>query len=193
MEVYTSFQAFSARNAHQPERSRRRVMTKPLDSMAAATSSARVSIIPEKRGEILEASVIGDADAGDDGYVTVSEMLSDPVVKSPTCPLCKRLMRSEGRILHTKGQKYTAPFKCPMDGEMLLTLKLHRNFNDTWRAKRTVQPMTDDLRAQYELGLERNTTRRKADTKRRPRRGRKPRATESAQTATAGNTADITN
>lgn len=146
----------------------------------------------EKRGEILEASVIGDADAGDDGYVTVSEMLSDPVVKSPVCPMCKRLMRSEGRILHTKGQKYTAPFKCPMDGEMLLTLKLHRNFNETWRAKRTIQPLTDELRAQYESGLERNTTRRKADTKRRPRRGKKPRTAEradNAQTATAGNTA----
>ena len=135
--------------------------------------------------------MIGDADAGDDGYVTVSEMLSDPIVKSPVCPICKRLMKSEGRILHTKGQKYTAPFKCPIDGEMLLTLKLHRNFNDTWRAKRTVQPFTEELRAQYELGLERNTTRRKADTKRRPRRGKKPRTAEKNESATssAGTTA----
>ena len=32
------------------------------------------------RGEHLESSVIGDADAGDDGYVTINEMLEDEVV-----------------------------------------------------------------------------------------------------------------
>jgi hypothetical protein len=32
------------------------------------------------RGEFLESSVIGDADAGDDGYVTIGEMLDDEVV-----------------------------------------------------------------------------------------------------------------
>ena len=128
----------------------------------------------EKRGEILEASVIGDADAGDDGYVTVSEMLSDPVVKSPVCPMCKRLMRAEGRILHTKGQKYTAPFKCPMDGEMLLTLKLHRNFNDTWRAKRTINHATEEEIADDRHRLEEANVKRKPRSRRpgkkRPRR-----------------------
>ena len=128
----------------------------------------------DKRGEILESGVIGDADAGDDGYVTVTEMLSDDTVASPVCPICKRKMKQMGKMLHSKGQKYSAPFLCESDGEMLETLRLHRNFNDTWRAKRTIQPYTEELRAQYELGLERNSNRRKSD-KKRPRPRRRPR------------------
>jgi inhibitor of KinA sporulation pathway (predicted exonuclease) len=44
------------------------------------------------RGEFLLDTVIGDADAGDDGYVTISEMLDDPIVKNPVCPICKKEM-----------------------------------------------------------------------------------------------------
>lgn len=125
----------------------------------------------ERQGEFLESSVIGDADAGDDGYVTVKEMLDDGIVKSPVCPICKLPLVSEGKLLHTKGQKYTAPFSCKKDGEMFLVLRLHRNFNDTWRAKRTIQPATDELREKYKEGLARTPNRRKTDKKRsRPRR-----------------------
>ena len=42
------------------------------------------------KGEYLYSTVIGDADAGDDGYVTIGEMLSDDVVCSPDCPICKK-------------------------------------------------------------------------------------------------------
>ena len=134
----------------------------------------------EKRGEILEASVIGDADAGDDGYVTVSEMLSDPVVKSPVCPMCKRLMKAEGRILHTKGQKYTAPFKCPNDGDLLLTLKLHRNFNDTWRAKRTIDIADEEKIASFKESLAKSNARKRSA--KRTRGGRARRVAKDKQT-----------
>ena len=125
----------------------------------------------EQRGDILDNRVIGDADAGDDGYVTISEMLDDEVVKTPKCPICSSVMSQDGKMLHSKGQRYSAPYSCPKDGKMLLVLKLHRNFNETWRAKRTIQPLTEELMKAYEIGLERGQNRRKSDKKRsRPRR-----------------------
>lgn len=112
------------------------------------------------RGEHLESSVIGDADAGDDGYVTIGELLEDDAVASPICPLCKAKLESAGKPLHSKGQKYTFVYTCKKDGDMILTLKLHRNFNDTWRAKRTLDKATDEKIKAYKLGLEKSNIRR---------------------------------
>lgn len=118
-----------------------------------------------ERGEHLEASVIGDADAGEDGYVTIGEMLEDEIVASPTCPLCKAKLESLGKPLHSKGQKYTFIYNCKKHGDMILTLKLHRNFNDTWRAKRTLDKATDEKLEAYRLGLEKSNIRHKASKK----------------------------
>ena len=123
------------------------------------------------RTEHLEESVIGDADAGDDGYVTIPEMLEDEIVSSPVCPICKSKLASKGKPLHSKGQKYTFVFSCDNDGDMILTLKLHRNFNDTWRAKRTIDKATDEKLEAYRAGLEKSNIRRK--TNRKPSRARK--------------------
>ena len=115
----------------------------------------------EAQGEFLESSVIGDADAGDDGYVTIGELLGDDIVKKPLCPICHSEMTSMSRPLHSKGQRYTFHYKCKRDGDMLLVLKLHRNFNETWRAKRTVAKATDEQLAEFSRGLERTQTRKK--------------------------------
>ena len=45
--------------------------------------------------QYLEESVIGDADGGDDGYVTINEMMED--VKNPICPLCKKRSKRDSR------------------------------------------------------------------------------------------------
>ncbi len=120
------------------------------------------------RGEFLESSVIGDADAGDDGYVTIGEMLDDEIVKSPKCPICQTVMQSKDRVLHSKGQKYTMHFTCPKDGDMLLVLRLRRNFNETWRAKRTIAIATEESLEEFRHGIERTAVKRKM-------RQRKPR------------------
>ena len=106
--------------------------------------------------------MIGDADAGDDGYVTIGELLDDEIVKNPKCPLCHSLMTSKSKPLHSKGQRYTFHYSCKRDGDMLLVLKLHRNFHDTWRAKRTVSRATDEQLAEFKRGLERTAIRKKA-------------------------------
>ncbi|MBQ8372599.1 MAG: exonuclease domain-containing protein [Clostridia bacterium] len=122
----------------------------------------------EGNGEFLESSVIGDADAGDDGYVTIGEMLDDDIVKAPVCPLCGASLERKDKALHSKGQRYTFHFGCPKDGDMLLVLKLHRNFNETWRAKRTLSLATEEQLAEFKRGIERTVVRRKV-------RQRKPR------------------
>ena len=120
------------------------------------------------KGEFLEASVIGDADAGDDGYVTIGEMLDDEIVKEPKCPLCHAVMQAQDRVLHSKGQKYTFHYNCKKHGDMLLVLRLRRNFNETWRAKRTIAYATEESLEEFRRGIERTAVKRKM-------RQRKPR------------------
>ena len=119
------------------------------------------------RGEFLEDYVIGDADAGGDGYVTISEMMEDEVVKFPICPLCKKPMQEEDKLLHSKGQRYTRHFVCKKHGDMLLSLKLHRNFNETWRARRTIRFADENALNEYREGLEKANIRRKTSQRRR--------------------------
>lgn len=127
--------------------------------------------------EFLENSVIGDADAGDDGYVTIGELLDDDIVKCPKCPICHGELQSRSKPLHSKGQRYTIHFNCKKDGDMLLVLKLHRNFNDTWRAKRTLALATEEQLAELKRGLDRAGTRKKA-RRRRPSGPRRPHSTK---------------
>ena len=121
-----------------------------------------VKTYSKNNGEFLSESVIGDADAGDDGYVTIGELLDDEIVKNPLCPICNSPLESIGQTLHSKGQKYTLPYKCKNDGNMLLTLRLHRNFNDTWRAKRIIRLTDEKELLEYRESLERASVRRKA-------------------------------
>lgn len=131
----------------------------------------------------LETTVIGDADAGEDGYVTISEMLDDEAVTAPLCPICKSVMTRKDKPLHTKGQKYTYLYNCRRDGDMFLTLKLHRNFNDTWRAKRTLTKASEEKLQMYRLGVERAANEKKSAVKRRRRPSKKRTAQKKEETA----------
>ena len=125
-------------------------------------------------GDCLEEYVIGDADAGGDGYVAISELLDDEVVKSPVCPLCKAALTEEDKLLHSKGQRYTFHYKCKKHGDMLLILRLHRNFNETWRAKRTLKLADEAALAEYRESLARANIRKKTARRRKPRRRNAP-------------------
>lgn len=123
----------------------------------------------ERRGDILHDTVIGDADAGEDGYVTIDELLDDEIVKNPKCPLCRGALSGKFTTLHSKGQRYSTVFNCKKDGDILLSLKLHRNFNDTWRARFTMESAGEEKLQQFKESLERSTAKRKA-RRRKPRR-----------------------
>lgn len=121
----------------------------------------------ESSGEYLDEGVIGDADAGDDGYVTIEELLDDDIVKNPVCPICSSPLKEKGRVLHSKGQKYTYYFSCEKDGEMMISLRLHRNFNETWRAKRIVRKADEKLVESYREGLLKHENFKKKTAKRK--------------------------
>jgi hypothetical protein len=57
---------------------------------------------------------------------------------------------------------------------MFLTLKLHRNFNDTWRAKRQITHATAEQIADYKQKMEATTIRRRSRSRRAPRRRKNP-------------------
>ena len=123
-----------------------------------------------QRGENLFERVIGDADAGDDGYVTIGELLEDEIVRAPVCPICKKPLEQKGNALHSKGQRYTLYFGCKRDGDVFEVLRLHRNFNETWRARVTMIHADPEKILEYKDALERGENRRKTSRRRRPRR-----------------------
>jgi hypothetical protein len=144
------------------------LVAKKLDVPAGVKNYSTVD------GDCLEEYVMGDADAGGDGYVAISELLEDEAVKSPICPLCKAALTEEDKLLHSKGQRYTFHYRCKKHGDMLLTLRLHRNFNETWRAKRTLKLADEAALAEYREGLERANIRKKTARRRKPRRHAAP-------------------
>ncbi|MBE6644332.1 MAG: exonuclease domain-containing protein [Ruminococcaceae bacterium] len=125
-----------------------------------------------RRGALLLDTVIGDADAGEDGYVTIKELLDDDAVKNPVCPICSTPLTQELNMLHSKGQRYTYLCNCKKDGKMLFSMKLHRNFNDTWRARCTFELANAEKIEEFKKGLERSNIKRKA--KRRKTRRKAP-------------------
>ena len=116
-------------------------------------------------GDVLLSEVIGDADAGADGYVAISELFDDEVVKSPVCPICGLALELCSKPLHSRGQRYTFLYECKKCGKMLLSLKLLRNFNETWRARLTLERASEEKLAEFNASVERATVRRR--TKRR--------------------------
>jgi DNA polymerase III epsilon subunit-like protein len=144
-------------------------------ALVAAKLDVKLGIANYKSedGEHLESSVIGDADAGDDGYVTIAEMLEDEKVCSPLCPICQGELTRLEKPLHTKGQKYSYLFSCKNDGNLILTLKLHRNFNDTWRAKRTIDVADEEKIAAFKESLAKSNAKRRTAKRSRGGRARK--------------------
>lgn len=133
-------------------------------ALVAAKLDVKLGIASYKTedSEHLESSVIGDADAGDDGYVTIAEMLEDAQVSSPACPICGAALTRTEKPLHTKGQRYSYLYRCQNDGDLILSLKLHRNFNDTWRAKRTIDIADKEKIASFKEALAKGNARRRS-------------------------------
>ena len=87
-------------------------------------------------------------------------------------------MEAKAKVIHSKGQKYTFHFSCKKDGDMLLVLRLRRNFNETWRAKRTIALATEESLEEYRRGIERTAVKRKM-RQRKPRGPRRQGAPKS--------------
>ncbi len=124
----------------------------------------------EYGGDTIYESVFGDADAGDDGYVAIDEIFDDAKIKRPRCPICNSHLTMREKALHSKGQRYTYLYDCAKHGQMMFVYKLHKNFNDTWRAKLTVSPATEKRIGDFKEGLALANQRRKTTRRKNPRR-----------------------
>lgn len=138
----------------------------------------------QTQGQYLLSDVIGDADGGMDGYVTVGEMLGDECAVAPPCPVCGGKLCPEERALHSRGQRYTYLYRCKKDGAMFLTLKLQHNLNETLRAKRLITHASEEEIAAFRARLGEATIRRKARGRRSRRRKKPSAASEGASQTT---------
>lgn len=125
-----------------------------------------------QRGSNLEDTEIGNSDTGDTGFEEIGELLASPGVATPCCPMCGKPLAAQDKTLHSKGQRYSTLFACKEHGMMFVTLKLHRNLNETWRAHKTVTPATEETIDAYRTKLRENEAQRKARARRRRYKGR---------------------
>lgn len=130
-----------------------------------------------RRGQFLEETDIGNADAGGEGYEDVRTLLAHPAIAHPVCPLCGATCRTE-RLLHSKGQKYSCLIECEQHGQMMLRAKLQHNFNDTLRLHKSVVEADEESVETYHRRLAIEEEEKKA----RPRRRRRRRAKAAALT-----------
>lgn len=125
----------------------------------------------DRQGKYLDMVVFGHADVGEKGFATPDDVLRDDKVACPVCPVCGKPLDKTGRLLHAKGQKYTQLLTCSKDGRIMMTLRLTRNLDETFRAKRMLtEPTEEDIRL-YEQKLEKAVATRGTAKRRRRRRG----------------------
>ncbi len=124
----------------------------------------------QNRGDYLEECEIGNADIGQQGFAEIADLLSCPLASAPLCPICQKPMRVLEKPLHSKGQRYTRLLSCETHGEMLMQLKLQRNFNETWRAKKVVTKADPEAAESFRTRLKESEQQRKARNRRRHRK-----------------------
>ena len=131
--------------------------------------------------DALLSDVLGDADVGETGFTSPAALLASPDVIPGACPVCGAKMECDGQLAHHKGQKYTALLTCPEHGALVLDLRLAHNLNDTFRVRRTLSVLTEELRQKHEAKLAENKT--GGGKRRRRRRRRSGGAREGAETS----------
>ena len=137
-----------------------------------------------RRGQYLEESEIGNADVGGTGYAEITDLLACSEACEPLCPLCGKVTTSTEKTLHSKGQRYTRLIRCSEHGDMLMQLKLQHNFNETWRARKTISPADAEAVDAFKEKLKECEQQRKARSRRRRRR---PVKTEGVATPSSAN------
>ena len=145
-----------------------------VDGRNADQQVRGVVVLPEGTGRSVKVLVIAKGDKAEEAKAAGADVVGDDdIVKKPVCPICKAALRCENKLLHSKGQRYTIHYNCKKHGDMLLSLKLHRNFNETWRARRTVKLADETALKEYREGLEKANIKRKT-SRRRKSKSRRP-------------------
>ena len=136
--------------------------------------------------EFLLLETIGDADSGEQGFDSEQDMLSHDLISRPICPICQKELSDLSKVLHSKGHRYIRLITCPEHGSMLLTAKAAMNINNTWRAKVSITPATEEDVKTHSDKLALST--RKASARPRRRRHRKSGGASQASASQAKDT-----
>ena len=81
-------------------------------------------------------------------YETLGDMLEAEELKTLTCPWCGKTVTGEGWVSNGN-HSYLSCGLCPEEDEFLLEIETIKLKNHTYRAKRMVYEMSDDLWEQY--------------------------------------------
>lgn len=123
-------------------------------------------------GDFLLDETYGDSNIGEDGYVEINEFLESADAVLDKCPICNERAACTGKTLHCKGHKYVTMYNCEKDGNLFLNVKMLKNFDESWRAHKTVTLADKDAIADYVRRLEESSQRKRKRT-RRPHSQRK--------------------
>jgi DNA polymerase III epsilon subunit-like protein len=111
--------------------------------------------------EFLFDQTYGDSNIGEDGYVEISEFFEEEKSELHECPICKKEVKHENKSLHCKGHRYVTLYSCPEHGELFLQIKMYKNFDESWRARKTVALAKEEDIAEYIRRLDENEERKK--------------------------------
>ena len=106
-----------------------------------------------RKGQYLAEWELGNADVGEKGFSIIDGILKHDSVDTPRCPLCDEKMEKTGKMLHAKGQRYSRLCTCKEHGKMMLSVRVIRNLNETFRGNCTVVEATEERIATYETKL----------------------------------------
>lgn len=129
-----------------------------------------IALAKAAKEDNLSSLLFGDADSGETGFASASEVFALPAVANPVCPICHAPLSPEAALLHSKGQRYLRLYRCEKDGDIFTEVRLARNLNETFRAKYSAYRADAEKIARYreKLELEKNYTGKRRHRKRKP-------------------------
>ena len=130
--------------------------------------------------DILQDTCYGESDIGDKGFASPEEVMSDETVNARACPICGNALTVDTEPLHLRGHKHETLGVCETHGKLLITLRLSRNYDETWRARRIVKYASEE-----EVKLFRRKSEHEGARPRR-RRHHRPRRRSAAGTEASG-------
>lgn len=97
-----------------------------------------------KNSEIVSDRTFGDASIGEQGFANCDLPQNFMEANAGDCPICGEKMSTIAAPLHVKGRKYITIYNCKNHGNMLISAKMLKNFDDTYRIRLTAEKSTPE-------------------------------------------------
>ena len=146
------------------------------DAYFTAQVAAKLDIVrgiaeyDDGHADVLQDTVYGESDIGQTGFESPEAVMSDETVTAAICPLCGKALTVDTEPLHLRGHKHEMLGVCETHGKLLITLRLSRNYDETWRARRIVKYATEEESKLFRRKNEHTDNRPRRRRHHRPRR-----------------------